>query len=164
MERRSGGEKSFQGSWFRLRKNISWLSSAGVGVLHTFSMIITRRLKKKKSNLKLIYRPISTQRQCQWHRCMIVTVVLSRWTRLAFQNQECPAEVPADLRFIRGSYLSDSVSLFIHYSASLQQQQWRQQHDILCDNALPPRGAGVRAWQIKNRSLEPSALSANLNQ
>lgn len=125
MKRRLFGEANWRRETrsripVQAEKIISWVSSTGVDVLRTFSMIITRRVKKKKSNLMLIYRVFST-RQCHWHRCMIVTVILSRLTTLAFRNQQCPAELPADLRFISGSYLSDFVSLFIHYSASLQQ-------------------------------------------
>lgn len=56
-------------------------------------------------------------RRSHAYRCIIVTVLLSQVEGWHLTSQQCPAALPADLQFITGSYLSHSLSLFIHYSA-----------------------------------------------
>lgn len=48
-------------------------------------------------------------RRSHAYRCIIVIVLFLQVERWHLTSQQCPAELPADLQFIRGSYLSHSL-------------------------------------------------------
>ena len=86
-------------------------------VLNTLAQLTT------SSGLHRLYqknRKTLTWTQAESHshayRCIVVIVLFLQVDVWHLTSQQCPAELPADLQFIKGSYLSHSFSLFIHYS------------------------------------------------